>query len=802
MCDQMRAPRWLPQGVSDVSTFYQTYLPNIYKYIYSVGTSLNNHYGAATNCTPSRSCMQTGLCTQQTYMFVTDDLPSSTTKPYGPSLQPYYQSVNGGPATPGQGFATIADVLTQNTSSLPLNYDCVWIGKWHLSDNPQESGSGNPAYSCSPGGNGPSDYGYTDPAGPYNIPTPPGGAPAFSNAAYPSPNGVCVQGNSGDFLGDGNSPPSLGDTPEYLGNCPSGCTFSPNSSIGPPGYNQLNDAAIADAFGMWLGSNPSQPWFAGVSFINPHDMTQFPWSFNLSPGNCTGIATPPTYFCDPSPGALDTNGFQTPPTVTTMGGQTFYGELRSTESIKILPIPPAYTAASPPQDWYGAGWNYYDDVSNANPGSSTPGTPNSPYTAPTPTTPGSGKPNLQAFFQTSNNNLFGQVIEYDTPTGTPPPPPPDQGNEPRGWYKFLNYYLWMMRSLDEQVGAVVTAVQTAVQNNGQNPPVIIFTADHGDYGGSHNLHAKGGALFDEAINIPLIISMPNQSRQMNRSFVCSNVDILPFIYTLAIGNESWRCYRNDIVNYLAGRESIMDAILLGTSGSTQRRQSPFPNTNPYYCNPNQPYVLHTNDEYYYVTPINTTPYTPPHAVAFRTVDNTINGLSETPTTPGGGKLGVYSFWAPGTTTPDPNESQQFEFYNYEPGVPFNPGASVDINFAETGNALNLWTLFNAGVTCSQGSYFTLQVSLPSVSVTQGSFTSVTLYTKGINFSTMIGFATGTLPSGVTVAYSPTSVNPGSSSTLTITASATAPTGTYVITVTATAGSAPAQVAMFSLTITT
>ena len=48
--------------------------------------------------------------------------------------------------------------------------------------------------------------------------------------------------------------------------------------------------------------------------------------------------------------------------------------------------------------------------------------------------------------------------------------------------------------------------------------------------------------------------------KLARAFVCSSVDMLPFIYTLALGNESWRCNPGDIVNYLDGRESINDAF--------------------------------------------------------------------------------------------------------------------------------------------------------------------------------------------------------------------------------------------------
>jgi len=171
---------------------------------------------------------------------------------------------------------------------------------------------------------------------------------------------------------------------------------------------------------------------------------------------------------------------------------------------------------------------------------------------------------------------------------------------------------------------------------------------------------------------------------MPRSYVCSSVDFLPFLYSLALGNEGWRCNPNDMLSYLAGRESIMDAIYLGTQNSQQRRLSTFPLTNPQglACwQQYQPYVLHTQDEYWQ---FQNTQDIQSHAVAFRTVDNTVNTASREQGPFGGGKLGIYSFWASGSTEPAAGGVQQFEFYNYQPSAPANTG-TLPPNLGETGN---------------------------------------------------------------------------------------------------------------------
>jgi len=116
----------------------------------------------------------------------------------------------------------------------------------------------------------------------------------------------------------------------------------------------------------------------------------------------------------------------------------------------------------------------------------------------------------------------------------------------------------------------------------------------------------------------------------------------------------------------------------------QRRTAPgIPNASG---SGNQPYILHTTDEYPAATNPVSGNYIPSHAIAFRTVDYTVNANSAPPY--GGGKLGVYSFWnlceASPSTQPD-NQPQQFEFYNYSPNPPGGQSPAPTANPAETGN---------------------------------------------------------------------------------------------------------------------
>jgi hypothetical protein len=204
-------------------------------------------------------------------MFVTQGLQASGN--YPPSLLPYSQG----------GFPTIGDVLSQTIErgdgSGSTSYDTAWIGKWHVSANPDE-----PSGSCYQGGDGPSDYGFTNR---YCIPNTSSSNDFGLDQAYPSPNGMQSEGNGGDFL-DGY------DVPDYTGpSFPSGETPS-----APDQYLQLNDAAIAYAFTeFWAEHIPSSPWFLAVSFVNPHDISYFPFSYALTAA--AGSACGTSEFCAP-----------------------------------------------------------------------------------------------------------------------------------------------------------------------------------------------------------------------------------------------------------------------------------------------------------------------------------------------------------------------------------------------------------------------------------------------------------------------------------------------------------------------
>jgi len=645
MVDQMGAPRWLPPGGQMA---IDGLMPNI-SGLRKQSCVFPNYFVAATACTPSRATLLTGLYSQQTCMF------NTLANWCNPKLLPYGPDPKTGKPT---GFPTIGNVLSQPLPQgiggpLTPGYDTVWIGKWHLS----AMGSGKSMCGNAPGdvAPGPAAYGFNDAE--YCIPNT--SSNLYYNQqlgqqplAYPSPDGWPNEGCGGALL-----QPLSGEAAHH------GTTFvyqdygSPYTNqelpMKDPGYIALGDGAIADAFNTWLTNGApapppaGKPWFCAVSFINPHDITSFPYYYGLA-----GTDQPSGLGVFGSP-SLATIGYLPPPT-TGYSPVPPHGPDEQIVALTTL-YPPSGT---PPVGPFNQPWNgIYTDAPSHLPYGPSGGV----Y----------GKPTLQLVHQVNASHLVGSIEDQNA------------------WFTFLNYYFWLQANVDAQIGRVLNALNNlpAVAAN----TIVVFLSDHGDYAGSHWLHDKAFGLYDESINVPLYIKCIGQTKARTLPYACSSVDILPFLYTLALGNDSWRTNPHDLVGYLYKREAISDFIF-GASPA-QRRLSAIPTSAD--SSVMQPYVLHTTDEGFVPVkdPSGVVPTVPTHAIAFRTVD-----YSPGPTLPnGGGKLGMYSSWNYGNppagstqknpTQPDPAAGPvQFEFYNYSP---VSSSQTLPPNYGETGNQVTI-----------------------------------------------------------------------------------------------------------------
>jgi hypothetical protein len=227
-----------------------------------------------------------------------------------------------------------------------------------------------------------------------------------------------------------------------------------------------------------------------------------------------------------------------------------------------------------------------------------------------------GKPRLQRSLIDTSDLSFG-AVPYDGPTVA------------ETWLGFLDLYVKLQLEVDRHVARVlaVLARHPRVMEN----TVVLFTSDHGEYGGSHGLRGKGAGVYDEAIRVPMIITDFSQRLGITpglRNQLTSHVDLAPLLLTIATGSNEWRSDAR--YGHLAGR-----ADLLGVARDPTA--------------PGRDYVLHATDEI--LTEFALLPYAadaPLHVAAVVTPTH---------------KYATYSHWREGTLQPIPG-TQEFELYDH------------------------------------------------------------------------------------------------------------------------------------------
>ena len=227
------------------------------------------------------------------------------------------------------------------------------------------------------------------------------------------------------------------------------------------------------------------------------------------------------------------------------------------------------------------------------------------------------KPRLQRSFQETAAASFGQV--------------PFTGPEVTStWLSMFNLYAKLQLEVDQHIGRVLDALEARPRVAANT--VVVFTSDHGEYGGSHGLRGKGASAYEEAIRVPLIVKDPRGvltgAPEIPRTQLTSSVDVAPLLLTIANGSNEWRRERR--YAHIA-RRLDMASILADPTASGRL------------------YVLHATDET--VTEFANEPYAanaPLHVVALRTA---------------AAKYVTYSNW-PDESIRRLVEGQEHELYDY------------------------------------------------------------------------------------------------------------------------------------------
>jgi arylsulfatase A-like enzyme len=227
------------------------------------------------------------------------------------------------------------------------------------------------------------------------------------------------------------------------------------------------------------------------------------------------------------------------------------------------------------------------------------------------------KPRLQRSLQSTAASSFGPV-GYEGPAAE------------AKWREFIDLYMSLQLTVDKHVGNILAAL--GAQPDVAANTVVLFTADHGEYAGSHGLRGKGAGVYEEGIRVPLIVKDPRgvltDEPQAERTQLTSSVDIAPLLLTIATGGERWR---HDPRHEHLARRADLAALLADPSA------------------PGRSHVLHATDEI--VTEFALETYAadaPLHVAALRTAD---------------AKYATYSDWEEGTIQPQ-TAGREVELYDY------------------------------------------------------------------------------------------------------------------------------------------
>jgi len=93
------------------------------------------------------------------------------------------------------------------------------------------------------------------------------------------------------------------------------------------------------------------------------------------------------------------------------------------------------------------------------------------------------------------------------------------------WTIFYNYYLNTIQDSDRDIQQIVDVMNDM---NLWRDTVVVFTADHGEMGGTHGgLKGKGPFTYEENVHVPLIIAHPAAKAGATCTALTSHLDLVP-----------------------------------------------------------------------------------------------------------------------------------------------------------------------------------------------------------------------------------------------------------------------------------
>jgi arylsulfatase A-like enzyme len=109
------------------------------------------------------------------------------------------------------------------------------------------------------------------------------------------------------------------------------------------------------------------------------------------------------------------------------------------------------------------------------------------------------------------------------------------------WRDYIGAYYALVTEVDFYVGQIIDELEKAGL---KEETIIIYTADHGDFAGNHGMVEKAAAghnVYEDILNIPMIIHYPGQSNGEKKYELVSQVDIMPTVLEMiGVGSADFK----------------------------------------------------------------------------------------------------------------------------------------------------------------------------------------------------------------------------------------------------------------------
>ena len=102
-------------------------------------------------------------------------------------------------------------------------------------------------------------------------------------------------------------------------------------------------------------------------------------------------------------------------------------------------------------------------------------------------------------------------------------------NEDRRWRILQNYYFNCIRDCDSHL---VRLLEELKANGLDNSTIVVFTADHGELGGAHQMRGKGANAYKEQQHLPLMILHPAYPGGKSTKAISSQIDLAATLLAL------------------------------------------------------------------------------------------------------------------------------------------------------------------------------------------------------------------------------------------------------------------------------